>query len=215
MHARNAGGILSVFRKKDVFFKTLEALADTIVRASNHFAQRLEGDLGDLSEFAREMKAYEHDGDKHVHVILTELNRTFITPIDREDIMQLTKELDDVLDGVEACASRFDMYQITKIDPYLRQFGDILRRSALEIQKAISLLTQKKLLAIQESCIRLNDLENEGDELMRQGVKELFRNVRDPIELIKFKELYERLEQTTDSCEDVANSLLSIIMRNS
>jgi len=204
-----------VFRKKDVFFKTLEALADTIVQAANHFAQQLEGDPGDLSEFARVMKGYEHDGDNHVHVILTELNRTFITPIDREDIMQLTKELDDVLDGIEACASRFYMYQVTKTDPYIRQFGDILRRSALEIQKAISLLTQKKLLAIQDSCIRLNDLEDEGDELLRQGVNELFRNVRDPIELIKFKELYERLEQTTDSCEDVANSLVSIIMRNS
>lgn len=204
-----------MFRKKDVFFKTLEAMADTIVRASNHFAERVGGDLGDLSAFAREMKEFEREGDRHTHVILTELNRTFITPIDREDIMQLTKELDDVLDGVEACASRFDMYQITKVDPYIRQFGDILRRSALEIQRAISLLTQKKLLAIQESCIRLNDLEDEGDDLMRRGIKELFRNVRDPIELIKLKELYERLEQTTDSCEDVANSLSSIIMRNS
>jgi len=204
-----------VFRKKDIFFKTLEEMADLIVETVDRFAAAVDGDLPDTAAFAKEMKEYEHRGDNFAHLILTELNKTFITPIEREDIMALTKMLDDVLDGIEASASRFDMYQISKADPYIRKFGDCLRRSGLEIKSAIYLLTQKKLLAMQTHCVTLNELENEGDELMRQGIKNLFVNVKDPIELIKHKEIYERLEETTDACEDVANILQSIIMRNS
>ena len=190
-------------------------MADTIVEAVDHFAKSVNADLPDVLGFAREMKEYEHKGDKFTHIIITELNKTFITPIEREDIMELVKKLDDVLDGIEACASRFAMYQVTKSDPYISQFGDCLKRSAQEIKSAIYLLSQKKLLAMEPHCVNLNELENEGDDLMRQGITHLFRNVTDPIELIKHKEIYERLEETTDSCEDVANTLQSIIMRNS
>ncbi len=205
-----------MFRKKDIFFKTLEEMADLIQEAVDRFSSAMSsGDIPDVPAFAKEMKEFEHRGDQFAHLILTELNKTFITPIEREDIMELTKLLDDVLDGIEACASRFDMYHISKPDAYIRKFGDCLRRSALEIKAAIYLLTQKKLLAIQTHCVKLNELENEGDDLMRQGIKHLFQNVKDPIELIKLKDLYERLEETTDSCEDVANILQSIIMRNS
>ena len=204
-----------MFRKKDIFFKTLEEMADLIVETSERFAAAVNGDLNDTNAFAVEMKEFEHRGDQLAHVIFTELNKTFITPIEREDILELTKLLDDVLDGIEANASRFDMYQISRPDDYIRKFGDCLRRSSLEIKSAIYLLTQKKLLAIETHCVQLNELENEGDDLMRQGVKHLFQNVKDPIELIKLKDLYERLEETTDSCEDVANILQSIIMRNS
>ena len=204
-----------MFRKKDIFFKTLEEMSDIIVETVEHFTAAVNGDFPDVTAFAREMKEFEHRGDKCTHIILTELNKTFITPIEREDIMELIKKLDDVLDGIEACASRFEMYQITKADPYIRKFGDCLKRSAQEIKSAIYLLSQKKLLAMQPHCVNLNELENEGDDLMRQGIKNLFMNATDPIELIKHKEIYERLEQTTDSCEDVANTLQSIIMRNS
>lgn len=204
-----------MFRKKDIFFKTLEQMADVITDAVERFATAVNADLPDVAVFTKEMKEFEHQGDRYTHVILTELNKTFITPIEREDIMDLIKKLDDVLDGIEACASRFDMYQISKTDPIIRKFGDVLRRSSLEIKTAVYLLTQKKLLAIQPHCVKLNELENEGDDLLRQGIKSLFQNLTDPIELIKYKEVYERLEETTDSCEDVANTLQSIIMRNS
>ncbi|QMV41331.1 DUF47 domain-containing protein [Cohnella cholangitidis] len=202
-------------KKKDIFFMTLEEMSDIIFQTVDHFATAVNGDLPDVSAFAKEMKEFEHKGDKCTHIILTELNKTFITPIEREDIMELIKKLDDVLDGIEACASRFEMYQITKADPYIRKFGECLRQSSQEIKSAIYLLTQKKLLAMQPHLVKINELENEGDDLMRQGIKHLFQNVKDPIELIKHKEIYERLEETTDSCEDVANTLQSIIMRNS
>ncbi|TJY42358.1 DUF47 domain-containing protein [Cohnella pontilimi] len=204
-----------MFRKKDIFFKTLEEMADLTVTTVDRFAQAVNGELPDTMAFAKEMKEFEHRGDEYTHLVYTELNKTFITPIERDDIMLLVKRLDDVLDGVEACASRFDMYQINKPDLVIRKFADCLRHCALEIKAAIYLLTQKKMLAVQEPCVRIHALENEGDDLMRSGIKNLFQNVKDPIELLKFKEIYERLEATTDSCEHVANTLQSIIMRNS
>ena len=94
-------------------------------------------------------------------------------------------------------------------------FADVIKRSAYEIQKAIKLLSQKKLLAIREHNIRVNELENSADDIYRRGVRALFAEVKDPIELIKRKDVYERLEQTTDSCEDVAKQLETIVMRNS
>lgn len=201
-------------KKKDIFFETLENMADTIVQAADYFAQNV-ADLQDVTLFAGEMKKYESRCDEFTHTIIKELNKTFITPLERDDIMELTTTMDDVLDGLEATASRFYMYQLQQPDEYIVQFADILRQSAYEIQKAVHLLSRKKLLALREHTIRLNDLENQGDELLRICVKNLFATVNDPIELIKRKEIYERLETTTDSCEHVANKLESIIMRNS
>ena len=203
-----------MFKKKDVFFETLLNMTDTLIMASEMFAKGAE-DLSDVSNFAKNMKELESKCDVFTHTIITELNKTFITPIEREDIMALTTALDDVLDGMEACASRFEMYHMVDRDEYVIQFADVLKRSTYEIQKAIRLLSQKKLLAIREYSIKVNDLENEGDQLLREGIKKLFQDFKDPIELIKRKEIYERLETTTDACEHVANVLESIIMRNS
>ncbi|UVI30929.1 DUF47 domain-containing protein [Paenibacillus spongiae] len=203
-----------MFKKKDIFFTTLESMSDTMLEAVEYFAKNV-SNLKDVTQFAKDMKEYESKCDRHVHTIITELNKTFITPIERDDIMKLTTSLDDVLDGIEACASRFEMYHIQEHDEYITLFADILVRSAQQIKKAIYLLTEKKLLAIREPAIHINELENQADDLLRVCVKSLFANVKDPIELIKRKEIYERLEQTTDYCEDVANTLETIIMRNS
>jgi len=205
---------ITMFKKKDVFFSTFEEMADTIVEAVQYFAEGV-SDLSDVNGFAKKMKEYESKCDGYTHTILIELNKTFITPIEREDIMALTTSLDDVLDGIEACASRFAMYHIQENIEYITEFADILVRSVLQIKNAIGLLTHKKLLAMRQHCIAINELENEADDLLRISITKLFATVTDPIELIKRKEIYERLEQTTDYCEDVANTLESIIMRNS
>ncbi|MBD2848651.1 DUF47 domain-containing protein [Paenibacillus sp. IB182496] len=201
-------------KKKNIFFGTLEEMSDTIVEACEYFAKHV-SELKDVTVFAKDMKEMESRCDRYVHTILTELNKTFITPIEREDIMALTTSLDDVLDGIEACASRFEMYHIQDPDEYITLFADILVRSAHQIKKAIYMLGEKKLLAIREPAIAINELENQADDLLRVGVKTLFAREKDPIELIKRKEIYERLEQTSDYCEDVADRLESIVMRNS
>ncbi|GGG02786.1 hypothetical protein GCM10010916_19850 [Paenibacillus abyssi] len=201
-------------KKKNIFFKTLEEMADTIVEGVEYFSYNV-SEIKDVSAFAKAMKEFESRCDRYVHTILTELNKTFITPIEREDIMGLTTSLDDVLDGIEACASRFEMYNINEADEYIVLFAENLVRCAHQIKKAIYLLSEKKLLAIREPAIAINELENQADDLLRVCVKNLFANVKDPIELIKRKEIYEMLEQTTDYCEDVADMLESIVMRNS
>jgi hypothetical protein len=203
-----------MFKKKDVFFTTIDQIADNLLAAAEYFSKGL-NNPGNISEFAKEMKEYESKGDRFTHVIIKELNKTFITPIEREDIMALTSSLDDVLDEMEACASRFEMYLIANPDEHMKKFSNLLLESSREIQQAIKLLTNKKLLPIRPHCIRLNELENEADDLLRISIKSVFANVKDPIELIKRKEIYEMLEQATDSCEDVANTLESIIMLNS
>jgi uncharacterized protein len=209
-----AKGIVMFKKKNDVFYNTFEAMADTILEGVLYFQQNV-STITDVTKFARDMKEYESKCDRHVHTILTELNKTFITPIERDDIMRLTGSLDDVLDGIEACASRFEMYNITEPDEYVTLFAENILRCAQQIKKAIYLLSEKKLLAMREPSIQINELENQADDLLRVSVKGLFAKVKDPIELIKRKEIYERLEQTTDYCEDVANTLETIIMRNS
>jgi len=201
-------------KKKDVFFSTFEEMADTIVEASEYFAKGLT-DLSDVKKFTETMSAYENKCDQYTHTLINALNKVFITPIERDDIMALSTSLDDVMDGLDSVATRFMMYGVTEKDEYITRFADILVRCAHQIRSAIQLLSEKKLLTIREHNIAIHGLENEGDVVLRDSVTSLFANVKDPIELIKRKEVYERLEETTDCCEDVANTLESIVMRNS
>lgn len=201
-------------KKKDIFFETMERISDNLLNAAERFSSGIKA-KDPVADFAKVMKELEKVGDNFTHTIYAELNKTFITPIDRDDILALASSLDDVVDGVEACASRFEMYHIDLKDQYFVTFSEIILESAQEINKAIKLLSTKKYLAIREHTIKLNDLENVADELLRKSIIELFASVKDPIELIKRKEVYEMLELTTDYCEDVANTLDSIIMRNS
>lgn len=201
-------------KKKDIFFATFEEMADTIVEAAEYFAKGVT-DLSDVKKFATTMSDYENKCDQYTHTLINALNKVFITPIERDDIMALSTSLDDVMDGLDSVSNRFVMYGVKEKDDFITQFADILVRSAHQIRSAIQLLSEKKLLTIREHNIAIHGLENEGDTVLRESVTSLFANVKDPIELIKRKEIYERLEETTDCCEDVANTLESIVMRNS
>lgn len=201
-------------KKKDIFFATFEEMADTIVEAAEYFAKGVT-DLSDVKKFATTMSDYENKCDQYTHTLINALNKVFMTPIERDDIMALSTSLDDVMDGLDSVSNRFVMYGVKEKDDYITQFADILVRSAHQIRSAIQLLSEKKLLTIREHNIAIHGLENEGDTVLRESVTSLFANIKDPIELIKRKEIYERLEETTDCCEDVANTLESIVMRNS
>ena len=207
-------GETSVFKKKSIFFETLENISANLHDAATYFANGV-NKPGEYPEFAKQMKALESKGDQFTHTIYIEINKTFITPIEREDILALTTSLDDVLDGIEACSSRMDIYQIQEHDELVSSFANILTQMTHELNTAIQLLSSKKLLKMREHTIKINTLENEADDLLRVAIRGLFNNVKDPIELIKKKELYEMLESATDDCEDVANTLESLIMRNS
>ena len=202
-------------RKSEMNFLTkLSEAADNTVVAANAFRDAMYGDSSPASHFKR-LKEIENKGDDITHEIYRGLSKVFITPIDREDIMELATRLDDVVDGIEASIARFDYLQIDKTDEYMKQFSDVLVKSCEHIQAAFSLLAKKKYLEIQTHTYEINSLENEGDRLMREGIRAIFTNPTEPYSDFKMKELYERLETTTDACEDVADILGSIILRYS
>ena len=133
--------------------------------------------------------------------------------MDREDLLQLAVKLDDVLDGVEACASRFVYCHVNKTTPHLMQFAEMLEKCAEYLQEAFISLEKRDFNSIQKYVVEINLLENQADRLMRESVGGLFEEQKDPIELIKMKELYETLEGVTDSAEDLANVLESVVMK--
>ncbi|WP_077617095.1 DUF47 domain-containing protein [Bacillus sinesaloumensis] len=201
-------------KKKDVFFDALSSISVNLKEAADYFVQFKIKNVSNLKEFSFEMKNYEKKGDKIIHGLITELNKSFITPIEREDILHLAIKMDDVLDGMEQCAERFEIYSLTETDEYMNSYADHIHKSTIEIIKAIELLSSKKLLEIRQHTIKINDYESQCDEIFRISLKQLFQNVTDPIKIIQIKEIYEILEGVSDSCEDVADTLETIIMRN-
>ncbi|OYD06191.1 DUF47 domain-containing protein [Paludifilum halophilum] len=200
-------------RSKDsVFYQTLVDAAGNIVEAMQLFRQNVET-LEHKDEYAEKLKDLENKGDEYTHILLKELNQTFVTPMDREDILQLAVKLDDVLDGVEACASRFVYCHVNETTPYLMQFAEILEKSAEYLQEAFIALEKRDFSSIRSIVVEINLLENQGDRLMRESVGSLFEDPKDPIEVIKWKELYEKLEGVTDTAEDLADVLESVVMK--
>ncbi len=201
------------FKKKDVFFETLMQSALNLKEAATLFQEQM-NNLEMSSNYAENIKLLEDKGDELTHKVIKALERTFITPIEREDILGLAIKIDDVVDGIEACSDRLDLYKITEPDDYLKLFAQMIVHSADEIVAAMVLLEQKKLKEIQRHVNRINQLENEADQLLREGLLVLFTEIKDPILLMKKKEIYEFMEKITDSCEDVANILEALLMRN-
>ncbi|MBI4363795.1 MAG: DUF47 domain-containing protein, partial [Candidatus Latescibacteria bacterium] len=165
-----------------------------------------------VDEKARLIKELESDGDRITHDIIDKLNRTFITPFDREDIHALASGLDDVLDQIEGVSSRFALFHVQSVTPEAIELVSVVERSCEAIHEAVSHL--RNLKKIKEYCVRINDLENEADFISRNTTAQLFEEATDFRELIKWKELYGRLEATTDDCEDVANILEGIVVKN-
>ncbi|OLN23771.1 hypothetical protein BTO30_02140 [Domibacillus antri] len=200
--------------KKDKFSVLLDSIAANLKEGAYYFADYKIQNAGDLKIFSDEMKRFESQGDTFIHQTIKELNHTFITPIEREDILALAMSMDDVLDGLEETAAIFEMYSVTKADEYMLKFVNAIRSCTDEIEKAIELLTLKKLPDIRTHAIKIKEYETVCDGVLRQSIKHIFTIEKDPIRLIKMKEIYENLEEIADSCQHVANTLETIIMKN-
>jgi predicted phosphate transport protein (TIGR00153 family) len=198
--------------REEKFFDMFEAAAQNIHQGA-YLLQGMMEQYRDPEKQAEAILEVEHQGDTITHDIIHKLNQTFITPIDREDIYALSSALDDVLDLIEAVSDRMIMYKIKEPTETSRRLADIIFKSAEEIVKGVGVL--KKLGDVRSYCIEINRLENEADRISRDAVAALFENERDPIMVLKWKELYEHLEETTDRCEDVANILENIVLKNS
>ena len=202
------------FKKDDKFNVLLNKISSNLKESANFFTEYKLKNVSDLKIFSEKMKEYETKGDIFVHEVITQLNDAFITPIEREDILQLTMSMDDVLDGLEGCAALFEMYSMTQADEFMLNFVESIQGSVEEIDKAIALLSNKKLLQIREHAIKIKDFESRCDNILRQSIKHLFTVEKDPIRIIQYKEIYETLEDIADYCQTVANTLETIIMKN-
>jgi predicted phosphate transport protein (TIGR00153 family) len=165
-----------------------------------------------FESYTKKIKDAEHACDELTHKITTKLNKSFITPFDREDIYMLVVALDDVLDYIDAGARAILMYDIREINTHAKQFAKVIQGLAMELHSAISMLAKPN--GMDQHIIEIHRLENEADDIYFRAIGELFRNQTNPIELIKWKEVYEILEAATDRCESVANIIESVILKH-
>jgi len=206
-------GLLSrVLPREDTFFAKFTELADTVDTGAKALVEMLDNFSADPTIQAENIKTIEHRGDTLTHNIMTQLNQTFITPFDREDIHALCSKIDDVLDLTDAVASRLITYRVQRIRPGVADLARILAQACDEMVAAVKAL--EKPNDILKHCIEINRLENDGDRLCRTLIAGLFEEEKDPVELIKWKEIIEVLETATDKCEDVANVIESVVLKN-
>jgi predicted phosphate transport protein (TIGR00153 family) len=197
--------------KDNSFFQMFSAMSDNLIAGARALVD-IFADYRDVKTKIEEVQRIEREGDELTHAILTKLNQTFITPFDREDIHQLASSLDDVLDFINAAGSRLVMYRITTPPPAAGELAKMILLQSQELQKATSLLQKNR--DILPHCVEINRLENEADQIAQQGIAELFDSEKDPITLIKAKELLEFLERATDKAEDAANVLETVVLKN-
>jgi uncharacterized protein len=193
------------------FYELFDEHVGNIVAAAEVLAE-LFADFRDIPERQRLIKEREHQGDEVTHEIVRTLNRTFVTPFDREDIYALSSGLDDVLDFIDEVANTISLYGIQHVPDAARPMADLLLQAARQVQIAVGKLQSGQ--GLEQHWIEIHALENQGDTYSRQAIAELFRGGMDAIEVVKLKDLYALLEAALDRCEDVANVLESITIKN-
>jgi predicted phosphate transport protein (TIGR00153 family) len=201
------------FPKSIDFFEIFDKVAANISNAAGLFVSLVET-FDNIAARANEIHELEQDGDVLTHDIIKNLNKTFITPIDREDIHALASTLDDVLDLIWAAADRVTVFKLTESTKEAIAMSKDLFVTTELVHKAIKKLKAKNYSHIQEYCIEINKLENRIDRKFRDALGNLFDEIKDPILIIKWKEIYEHLEDASDKCEDVANVLEAIVLKN-
>lgn len=205
--------MIGVKKKENEFYLLLEEFAGKIVKAGEAFYD-LVSNYEDIENKVADVKTLETECDMQAHKILTALNASFITPFDREDIYSITKEMDDIVDSIEEVANRFIVFDVNKLKPESFAMATYIMQAIREIEVMFKHLPEaQKNSIVREQIIEVNRIENDGDVLYRDALKKLFREEKDPIELIKWKHLYEQLETSLDSCENVANIVEGVIMK--
>ncbi len=204
---------MRLFPREEKFFDLLEEQVTRIVEASRLLNEGVGSDSNSLHRMAGEIKRIEHEADRITHQLFTRLNQTFVTPLDPEDLHSLGSALDDVLDYIEDAAFRLTAYRVDPVPHGVAELTAIIYACCQTLETAVGKLkTNQNML---QDCIEINRLENAADELVRRLVTKLFEEEKDAIVLLKHKEIYEVLESATDRCEDVADALQTVVLKNS
>jgi uncharacterized protein len=209
--------------RDDRFFTYLGSIAKCVVEASQIFA-KLRDAKGpeEFQKISEELREKEHEADELAHLLYEELDKTFVTPIDREDLHNLTSTLDDVIDNMEHCAAKIVICRLPKLTEPMRELVRITESSAVEVAKCIDVLHNlNKVDEVQVHVIHVNSLENEGDRIYRKGVAQLFAPSKeqlfeaiDPIEVVRQKDVLDAMEEAIDACEDVMDLIRSVVVKN-
>jgi predicted phosphate transport protein (TIGR00153 family) len=201
-----------LFKKDEKFYRIFNQMTVHILEAAEILLKMVSEPQGDLQALAAKIKDLEHLGDDLTHTVIDELNKTFITPIDREDIHDLSAALDDVLDVIDQTAVRIVLFQIRVPIREVPEIALVLLNQVRELSAAVARLQDNDHVV--ERCVEINRLENDADRLFQLAIGALFEEVKDPIDVIKRKEIIESMERATDKAEDVSNVLESIVVKN-
>jgi predicted phosphate transport protein (TIGR00153 family) len=205
--------MVRIIPREAKFFEMFAQMSENMTEAAKVLTHVLNSANGpEIEAGVKKIKDYEHIGDDMTHAVLKKLNQTFITPFDREDIHKLASSLDDVLDFINAAAVRMSLYKIENPPAAAGQLAHLIVLQCEELTKAVRLL--EKHDHVMEHCVEINNLEDQADHICRGAIAHLFEHEKDPITLIKFKELYEVLETATDKAEDAANVLEAVVLKS-
>lgn len=203
-----------ITRKEEVFFNMFESTADMACLAAKKLNDLIRN-YTDVDKKINSIQEIEHKCDQLIHSIVEQLNRSFITPIDREDINEIAKELDNIADAIEDTAHRFRLFDIKAVTEDAKKMSDLLVTCTEELKLVMAELKNMKTSKILcKKIIEVNRIENEGDNIYRNAMASLFTSGMDALEIIKWKEIYEFLENSLDACEDVANIVEGVVMKH-
>ncbi len=202
----------SLLPREDQYFSLFIQMAEKIQEASRALLDMLEGPFAEFESASKRVKNIEHECDELTHTITTRLNKSFITPFDREDIYTLSVALDDVCDYIDAAARATVIYNVHEVNEHIVDLARIINKQSHEIHSAVVLLKDGK--GMSRHLLEIQRFENDADEVYFKSIGELFKNPGDPLTIIKLKELYEILENATDRCESVANIIESIVLKH-
>ena len=202
----------SLIPKEEQYFALFRQMTSHIYDAASKLAEMLAGNPEDFRKHLDSIKAIEHECDELTHSISKKLNSSFITPFDREDIYMLSGALDDIVDLIDDAARAVVMYNVRETTDYARQFGDVIQRMAVQLHEVVSTLDRPA--GITPRLVEIHRLENEGDDLYHEAIGDLFQGTPDPIRVIRWKDIYDKLETAVDRCEQTANIIETVIIKH-
>lgn len=206
--------MFNLLPRDTVFFDLFEGMSRHAVRSAEDLRQ-LAQKFPDITSSIQRIREEEHAADELAHQALDRLDRTFITPFDREDIHDLVGELDDIIDDVDALAKRFPLFHIKQIEPMFLKQADVLVAATVTLDEAVHRLRRsRKLSELSDALIEIHHKESIGDDNHHAAMSRLFQGDVEPLEVLKWKELYDLIENAIDGCEDVGNTLERIVLKN-
>ena len=205
-------GILNFLPREEQYFDLFIQMTVYISSAARELKEMLADKDRNFGEYAQRIKGLEHACDELTHNISTKLNKSFITPFDREDIFTMSTALDDIVDLIDDAARAIIIFDVQEITDYARQFADVIVRMSDQLKEIVSTLQKPK--NVTQRLVEIHRLENEGDDIYHAAIAELFHESHDALTVVKWKEVYEKLEAAVDRCENVANIIESVIIKH-